>query len=109
MATTNRGSRRLRRRRPTPNATRVRGIRWRDPLERSGLENAIELEAEDVAAATLYVDDAGIDTTEPPVLHIETTHDLTLTLKSGAGERTLEFPAGDSSPSVVLCERGPSA
>ncbi|QSX00726.1 prolyl oligopeptidase family serine peptidase [Haloterrigena alkaliphila] len=92
---------------PRPNTRE--GIRWRDPLQRRPAENAIELEAEAVTAATLYVDDAGIDTTEPLEVRVETTHDLTLTLKSGAGERTLEFGAGDSSETVVLCDQGPDA
>ncbi|MFC4439818.1 MULTISPECIES: carboxylesterase family protein [Natrialbaceae] len=89
-----------------PRANTREGMRWRSSLERRPAENAIELEAEDVAAATLYVDDAGVDTTEPLEVRVETNRELTLTLKSGAGERTLEFDSGESSETVVLCETG---
>ncbi|SEH13088.1 Dipeptidyl aminopeptidase/acylaminoacyl peptidase [Natronorubrum sediminis] len=85
------------------------GIHWRDPLERHEPENAIELEAEDVTAATLYVDDVGVDTTEPLEIRVETSHKLTLTLESGAGNETLEFETGESSQSVELCDRGPNS
>ncbi|WP_226004724.1 prolyl oligopeptidase family serine peptidase [Natrinema salinisoli] len=92
-----------------PRANTREGIRWRPPLQYRPAENAIELVAEAVTAATLYVDDARVDTTEPLELRVETSRDLTLTLTSGAGERTLEFPAGDSSRTVALCEEGSSS
>ncbi|WP_306054615.1 carboxylesterase family protein [Natronococcus wangiae] len=92
-----------------PRANAREGTRWRSPLERRPAENAIELECEDVTAAALYVDDAGVDATEPLEIRVETNRELALTLKSGAGERTLELDAGESSETVALCETGSSS
>ncbi|QRV16924.1 hypothetical protein [Haloterrigena salifodinae] len=50
-----------------------------------------------------------IDTMEPLAVRVETTRDLTLTLKSGANERTLEFSAGESNRTVARCDRGSDA
>lgn len=91
---------------PEPNTRE--GTRWEAPLEGDSEENAIELDCNGITAATLYVDEVDVDTTQPLELRVESTHETALTLQSGAGGETLIFPAGESTESVVLCERGPT-
>ena len=90
---------------PAPNTRE--GIRWRQPASVRPPENAIELDLEGVGSVTLYVDEADVDTTEPLELRVDSTDAAAVTLKSGAGEETVEVPAGESTATVTLCGRGP--
>jgi hypothetical protein len=84
------------------------GARWASTDERPAA-NAIELDCEGVEAVTLYVDESGVDVTEPLTLRADTTQEVEVTLASSAGTETLSFPAGESSKTVTLCRRGPNA
>jgi pimeloyl-ACP methyl ester carboxylesterase len=92
---------------PAPNTRE--GVRWAAPLAERAAENAIELDLSDVSAATLYVDETGVDVTAPLTIRADSTHAAEVTLKSGAGEAVLEVPAGTSETTVTLCERGAGA
>ena len=69
-------------------------------------ENAIELTLEDVAAMTPYVDEAGVDTTEPLAVWAETDTETAVTLEIGAGTETVTVSPDDGMAAVTLCERG---
>jgi hypothetical protein len=61
---------------------------------------------EDVAAVTLYVDEAGVDTTEPLAVRAETDTETAVTLESGAGTETVTVSPDDGMATVTLCGRG---
>lgn len=88
-----------------PSAHTREGVRWRYSTPELLPENSIELDLEGVGAVTLYVDDAGIDATAPLTVRSDSTHEVEITLRSGAGEETVELAAGESEETVTLCER----
>ena len=89
---------------PAPNTRE--GVRWASPLAERAAENAIEVTLEGVSAVTLYVDETGVDVSQPLTLRVDSTHEAEITLKSGAGEETVAVPAGESETTVELCGRG---
>lgn len=90
-----------------PSANAREGIRWDSALSERPAENAIELDCDCVLAVTLYVDDAGVDTTKPLTVRVDSTHEIEITLKSGAGEEVVTASAGQSERTVTLCRQGP--
>ena len=92
---------------PAPNTRE--GVRWSSALAERAAKNAIEVTLEGVSAATLYVDETGVDTTRPLTIRTDSTHLAELTLRSGAGEEMITVPEGDSETTVTLCGRGRSA
>lgn len=62
------------------------GMKWLEGVQSRPPSNTLELDLDGVTAATLYVDEAGIDATEPIELVVESTHEATLRLVSAHGD-----------------------
>jgi len=73
-------------------------------------KNVIELTLGDVAVVTLYVNELGVDTTEPLAVRAETDTETAVTLESGTGTKTVTVSFDDGMATVALCGRsgGPS-
>ena len=92
---------------PLPNTRE--GVRWAAPLTERAAENAVELDCEGVTAVTLYVDVTDLDTTAPLTVRADTTHEVAVTLESGAGTETVTLSPENGTATVTLCDRGPAA
>jgi predicted esterase len=92
---------------PLPNTRE--GVRWATPLTERAAENAVELDCEGVTAVTLYVDVTDLDTTAPLTVRADTTHEVAVTLESGAGTETVTLSPENGTATVTLCDRGPAA
>lgn len=86
-----------------PNPHTKRGTRWRRRLLQGRPRNALDLELTDVTAVTVWVEEAGLDPSQPVDLSVSTTVGATVRLATETHVRPVTVPAGDSEISVTLC------
>jgi dienelactone hydrolase len=87
---------------PAPHVRRA--IEWllaRLP-QRASVPNKIELHVTDVSAVTVWVEQAGLDTTRPIVITTESNRPVTVMLRADDGFRRLTLPVGRSRHVVSL-------
>ena len=96
--------RRFRRVGQTPQRHLSRGLQWEQPDidQRRGPENALEVTLEGVAEATLWVEEAGLDTDTELTLRIDSDSEATLTLATPFDTHDIEVSAGESTETLVL-------
>lgn len=82
-----------------------RGTRWEGELVTSPAKNELEIDLEGVTAVTFWVEEAGIDPTEPLHLAIDTTALVRIVLAGSFGEEAVEVPSGHTERTVRLCSR----
>ncbi len=79
---------------PQPHSRR--GVEWTEPGTVRGPANALQVSLEGVASATLWVEEAGLDTDEVLEVVVESDGPATLELSGGFGSEAIEVPAGES-------------
>jgi len=96
--------RRFRRVGQTPQRHLSRGLQWEQPDidQRRGPENALEVTLEGVAEATLWVEEAGLDTDTELTLRIDSDSEATLTLATPFDTHEIEVSEGESTETLVL-------
>ena len=96
--------RRFRRIGQTPQRHLSRGIQWEQPDidQRRGPENTLEVTLEGVAEATLWVEEAGLDTDTELTLRVDSDSAATLTLATAFDTHEIDVPEGESTRTVVL-------
>ena len=96
--------RRFRRVGQTPQRHLSRGLQWEQPDidQRRGPENALEVTLEGVAEATLWVEEAGLDTDTELTLRVDSDSEATLTLATAFDTHEIEVSEGESTETVVL-------
>lgn len=77
-------------------------LEWDHTADDPDPENRLEVDLEGVTAATIYVDEADLDATEPIDLEVESTHEAELVLESGGGTETVSVSAAETSKSVEI-------
>jgi len=68
--------------------------------------NELDVTLEGAGEATVYVEEAGLDPTQPLTLVVESDGPATLTLMGSFGERAVEIDAGTTERTLRLCARG---
>ncbi|PSP79622.1 hypothetical protein BRC88_08670 [Halobacteriales archaeon QS_4_69_225] len=80
-----------------PLAYTARGVEWEAPEEPTrSPANALAIELEGVAAATVWVEAAGLDPAEPLTVEVAADAAATLTLRTDDGDRRLEVDPGET-------------
>jgi hypothetical protein len=77
-----------------------RGIAWTQGTETA--RNALEVSLEGVSAVTIWSERAGIDTTKPFELSIESAANTVVTLAGSFGARAITAPAGTTTMTVKI-------
>ncbi|WP_255151729.1 prolyl oligopeptidase family serine peptidase [Halorarius halobius] len=85
-----------------PSPYKRSGLVWESPDDIRPAENALDLRLEGAAAATLWVEEAGLDPNEPLTLRVDSDTPATLTLAGSFGRHDVEVSAGESEQTVRL-------
>jgi len=72
------------------------GTRWCHSSAPVSSENALAVELDGVAAVTVHVDETSIDRDQPITLDVDSSSEATIRLRSRAGVRSRDVPAGRS-------------
>ena len=83
-----------------------RGVKWTDANVQPPTRNALSVTLEDVTGVTLWVDTAGLDTSRPIEVTIETDRPATVRLAAENGSTKLDVDSGESTHTVRLRGHG---
>jgi dienelactone hydrolase len=77
-----------------------RGISWRSALNSPNIKNGLEMNLENIVSATIWLEDAGLDPTQPISLSVDSSSPVTLEFVCSSGVRIKQISAGQTNTTI---------